>query len=196
MLPGAKCTSGVSKHTSSTCSNTAPARKEFGLGYFWSILGSGKGNRFVLCGKDTKLSPDKGALRGIFHRVLMIWGATQSLTLCTISGIPSLSFCSTLSAASSPESSTQWDLSWSKMSKSQLPTSSHICYCLLEIIACYLHLFLHGFPRGDKQQKPKMRLQICIHDTQPFLQSQQIVTPSFRILWKLDRSLIMQEAKL
>jgi len=59
----------------------------------------------------------------------------------------------------------QQDLSRSKMSKSQLSTLSHIRYCLLEIIACYLHLLLHGLPRGNRRQKPKMRLQICIHNT-------------------------------
>lgn len=80
----------------------------------------------------------------------------------------------------------------------QEPALHFVSYLLLPV-RNYRVLFtsaLAWIPKGEKQQKPKMRLQICIHDTQPFLQGRQIVTPPFKILWKLDLSLIMQEAKL
>lgn len=81
----------------------------------------------------------------------------------------------------------------------QEPTLNFVLYLLLPV-RNYCLLFTSAladiFPTGDKQQKPKMHLRICIHDTQPFPQSWQIVTPSLKILWKLDLSLIMQEAKL
>lgn len=58
----------------------------------------------------------------------------------------------------------QSDVNQSKMFRRQLSTLSCICYCLLEIIAHYLHLVLHEFLRRDKQE-PKMHLQICIPHT-------------------------------
>lgn len=50
-------------------------------------------------------------------------------------------------------------------------------------------------PKGNEQQKAEMCLQIGIQRIQRFLRSWQIVTLSFKMLWKLDPGLIMQEAK-
>lgn len=105
-----------------------------------------------------------------FLRSLSGFQGQLQTQLCTSSGILSLFAAHFMLCflQRAPRS----DVSQSKMFKRQLSTLSYICYCRLEIIAHYLRLVLHGFLRGDKQQKPKVHLQIFIpHMLSSFLRA-------------------------
>lgn len=57
--------------------------------------------------------------------------------------------------AFSPEGSAHRDPDWSKVSEREPSALSRVCYCPLEMTACYLHLLLHRFPRETSNRKQR-----------------------------------------
>lgn len=69
---------------------------------------------------------------------------------------------------SSPGSSTWRDPGQNKTSENEPSTLSHVGNCLLEIIACYLHLLSPGFPRETSNRNRRCAFGFAFKAFSPF----------------------------